>query len=143
MLSEKQKKMLRSIQIYEIANEEKNGIAVVRKKKFVVPNSYELFESVKKEILGSGFSKVERVSPGTANCIIRVFQKLHYKYEFGWIFNMYGTYCFVKDGVNWISESCGYTFHLNYSQCMVGQWIYQDERVDFDADFVDFYVKVS
>lgn len=143
MLSKKQKETLRNIQIFEIANEEQNGVAIVKNEEFIIPTPYDLLESVKKKILESCFLKVERVAPIAANCIIRVYQKLHYEYEYGMIFNMYGTFCFVKDGVNWISESSGRTFYLDYSQCIVGQWIYQDERVDFDADFVDFYVKVS
>lgn len=143
MLSKKQKETLRNIQIFEIANEEQNGVAVVKNEEFIIPTPYDLLESVKKKILESGFSKVERVSPSAANCIIRVYQKTHYEYLYGWFFNMYGTFCFVKDGVNWISESLGNTFHLDYSQCIVGQWIFQDERVSFDTDFIDFYVKVS
>ena len=159
MLSKEQKERLRSIQIYDLACEEKNGVAIIRKsvpkvkrgketfstveEEFIVPSPYQIAESVFKQILSCGFSKVEKVSPSNANCIIRVFQTLHYEYEFGQIFNMYGADCFVKSGIGWISECASGTFHLDYTKCLIGQWLYQDEKITFDAEFVDFYVKVS
>lgn len=159
MLSKAQKEKLRNIHIYEIACEEKNGIAIIRKRvpkvkrgkktfstveeDFIVPSPYQIAESVFKQILVCGFSKVERVSPTNANCIIRVFQKLHYAYEFDQIFNLYGANCFVKSGMYWISEFDSGTFHLDYSKSLIGQWLCQDEKITFDAEFVDFYVKVS
>ena len=159
MLSKEQKEKLRNIHIYELACEEKNGIAIIRKsvpkvkrgketfstveEEFVVPSPYQIAESVFKQILVCGFSKVERVSPTDANCIIRVFQKLHHAYEFDQIFNMYGADCFVKSCIDWISECNGDAFPLDYSKCLIGQWLYQDEKITFDAEFVDFYVKVS
>lgn len=159
MLSKKQKEKLRKIHIYELASKEKNGVAITRKtvskgKKgkekifwiegiFVVPSTYDIAESIFKQILDCGFSKVERVSPAYANCIVRVFQKLHYKYEFDTVFNMYGAEVFVKNGTNWTAEWYGERFTLDYAKCLVGQWLYQDEKVVFDAEFVDFYVKVS
>ena len=159
MLSKKQKEKLRNIHIYELACEEKNGIAIIRKsvpkvkkgketfssveEEFVIPSPYQIAESVFKQILTCGFSKVERVSPINANCIIRVFQKLHHAYEFDHIFNMYGADCFVKSCGYWISECNSDTFHLDYSRHLIGQWLYPDEKITFDAEFVDFYVKVS
>ena len=159
MLSKEQKKKLRNIHIYELASKEKNGVAIIQKsmskvkrgketfstveEELFIPSPYQLTESVIKQILACGFSTVEKVSPSDANCIIRVFQKLHYEYEFDLIFNMYGADCFVKGSTGWISECNGDTFPINYSKCLIGQWLYQDEKVTFDADFVDIYVKVS
>ena len=162
MLSKEQKEKLQKIHIYELASEEKNGVAItrkqvskVKKKKgkekiswikevFVVPSTYDIAESVFKQILDCGFSKVERVSPTDANCIVRVFQKLHLKHEFDTVFNMYGADVFVKNGTKWTTrcecyEEC---FTLDYAKCLVGQCLYPDEKVVFDAEFVDFYVKV-
>ena len=155
MLSKEQKEKLRTIHIYEIACEEKNGIAIIRKRipkvnecyifeeKFIIPSPYQIAESVYKKILACGFSKVERVSPNNANCIIRVFQKLHHEYDINHIFNIYGARCFVNNDRDWISECSLGTFHLDYSKCLISQWLYQDEKITFDAEFVDFYVKVS
>lgn len=159
MLSNKQKEKLRRIHIYSLARTEKNGVAIIQKQAlrgepgkektciieevFVVPSIYEIAENVFKKILDSGFSKVERVSPKDANCIVRVFQKLHHKYDYYTTFNMYGADVFVKNITNWTSENCGECFTLNFAECSILQWIEQDETVKFDAEFVDFYVKVS
>lgn len=160
MLSREQKENLRNIHIYDLSTEEKNGIAIIREtiptakgakkkfntieKEFIIPTPYQLVENMSTKILASGFSKVERVAPSNANCIIRVFQKLHYKHEFDQIFNIYGASCFTKDTMGWISNSdCGECYTLNPSRCLIGQWLYQDEKITFDADFIDFYVKVS
>lgn len=161
MLSKEQKEKLRNIHIYELACEEKNGVAIIRKsvpkvkrgketfstieEEFVIPSPYQITESIFKQILGCGFSKVEKVSPDNANCIIRVFQKLHHEHEFGVVFNLYGADCFVKSGNAWISEceSRGNTFRLNYTEHLIDQWLYQDEKVTFKTDFMDVYVKVS
>lgn len=160
MLSKEQKEKLRNINMYEISYIEKKGIAIIdrtiekkskRGKKtistieeeFIIPSPYQIIESIFKQILGCGFSKVERVSPDNANCIIRVFQKLHHEYEFGIVFNLYGADCFVKSSNGWISESDGSTFQLNYTEHLINQWIYQDEKITFKTDFMDVYVKVS
>lgn len=161
MLSKEQKEKLRNIHMYEISYKEKNGIAIINKtvkkgpksketvttvkQEFIVPSPYQITESIFKQILSSGFSKVERVSPSKANCIIRVFQKLHQKHEYDVIFNLYGANCFVKNGNAWISEgeSRGNTFQLNYTENLIDQWLYQDEKVTIRTDFMDVYVKVS
>lgn len=159
MLSNEQKEILRDIHIYELTHEEKKGVPIITKnvpktkngitkystvvENFVIPNTYEIFETMSKKILDSGFSEVERVSPNDANCIIRIFQKLHYEYFYNYIFNLYGADCFVKDKKNWISHCSAGTFTLYYSKHIIRQWICQDESVYIDTDFVDFYVKVS
>lgn len=160
MLSKEQKEKLRKIHMYEVSNEEKKGKAIVRKlvpkgKKdkekscwketiFKIPSTYEIFEDVIVRILANGFSKVERVAPANANCIVRVYQKLHYNYDSSMIFNLYGADIFVRHGSRWTSEceGTGREFYLDYTKCLVGQWLYQDEEVIFDTDFVDFYLRV-
>ncbi len=160
MLSKEQKEKLRKIHIYELATEEKKGVAIVRKLvpkgkknkeqscwkevKFKIPCTYEILEDVIVRILANGFSKVERVAPANANCIVRVFRKLHYNYDSSMIFNMYGADVFARHGSRWTSESegSGTEFYLDYTKCLVGQWLYQDEQIVFDADFVDFYIRV-
>ena len=79
-------------------------------KEFVIPTPYQIAENVFKQILDVGFSKVERVSPSDANCIIRVFQTLHYKYEFDITFNMYGADCFTNDALGWVSNTSNEMF---------------------------------
>lgn len=160
MLSKEQKEKLRKIHIYEVSYEEKKGVPIVHKlvpkgKKnkeeiwkeieFKIPTTYEILEDVIVRILANDFDSVERVAPANANCIIRIFQKLHYNYDSSMMFNLYGADVFVRNGNKWISnsEDNGSIFYLDYSKCLVGQWIYQDEQVIFDTDFVDIYVNVS
>lgn len=159
MLSNEQKEILRKIEIYEMSDEEKNGKPIIRKREprekrgkktfsvvetdFVIPSIFQLFDYICEQIINAGFSKIERVEPNKANCIIRVFQKLHYEYEFEQIFNIYGANCFVKRGRDWFSETNGSIFKLDYSKYIIKQWLYQDEYILFDTDYVDFYVKIS
>ena len=159
MLSNKQKEKLRRIHIYALASEEKDGVAIIRKQVskgepskeeksiieevFVVPSTYEIAENVFKQILACGFSKVERVSPKDANCIVRVFQKLHHEYDSRTIFNMYGADVFVKNITKWTSEYCGECYTLDYAECSILQSLEQDEDVKFNAEFVDFYLKIG
>lgn len=156
MLFKEQKEKLRNIHMYEISYKEKNSIAIIDKtvkrgketfstveEEFIVPSPYQILESVFLQIVRCGFSTVERVSPKNANCIIRVFQKLHQEHEFDTVFNLYGADCFVKSGNNWISECDGNTFRLNHTEHLIDQWLYQDEKVSFKTDFIDVYVKVS
>ena len=162
MLSKEQKEKLRNIHLYEISYREKNGIAIIDKtvkkvskrgketvstveEKFLIPSPYQILDSIFLQIIRCGFSTVERVSPENANCIIRVFQKLHHKHEFDVVFNLYGADCFVISGNAWISEceNRGNTFRLNYTEHLIDQWLYQDEKVTFKTDFMDVYVKVS
>ena len=159
MLSKEQKEKLRKIHIHEVSYEEKKGVPIVHKlvqkaKRnkeeywkevvFKIPSTYEIFEDVIVRILANGFSKVERVAPANANCIVRVYQKLHYDYDSSMIFNLYGADVFVRHGSRWTSEceGAGREFYLDYTKCLVGQWIYQDEEVIFDTDFIDFYLRV-
>lgn len=161
MLSKEQKKKLRNIHMYEISYKEKKSIALVDRtvkkvkrgketvstveEEFIIPSPYQITESIFKQILDCGFSKVEKVSPDNANCIIRVFQKLHQEHEFDVVFNLYGADCFVRSANAWISEceSHDNTFQLNYTKHLIDQWLYQDEKVTFETDFMDVYVKVS
>ena len=159
MFSREQKEKLWQIHIYEFTSEEKNGVAIKRKlvskgepgeeklsfteEIFVVPSTYKIAENVFKQILDCGFSKIERVSPTNANCIVRVFQKLHHVYDSYTIFNMYGADVFVKNMTIWTSKYRGERFTLDYAKCSILQCLEQDVDVKFDADFVDFYIKVS
>lgn len=160
MLSKEQKEKLRKIHVYELASEEKKGKAIVRKlvpkgkknkekscwveETFIVPSVYEIAEMVFAKICESGFSGVERTAPANANCIVRVFRKLHHDYDSSMIFNLYGADVFARHGSKWTSESegTGREFYLDYTKCLVGQWLYQDEEIIFDTEFVDFYLRV-
>lgn len=118
------------------------------KKEFIIPSPYEILSDFCSEILNCGFSKVERVAPDEANCIIRVFEKRHLKgpancFE-NRVYNLYGGNCFIKKDNDWIARSENDTeFKFNPEKCEQRLWLYQDDFLEFEADFVDFYVRIS
>jgi len=146
MLSQRQRKNIRRINLFEYACEEKKGIPVhLGGKEFIVPSLDEVKESVFQEILNLGFSSIERVEPNKANCIIRVFQKLHYHYRDNLTYNIYGATCFTLKHGKWVTSPFGNVqdFKIDYSKHIINHWLSQDECIDFDLDFFDCYVKIS
>lgn len=96
MLSKSQRESIRCIGLFQYACREKKGQPIaLDSSNFIVPSFNEVKESVFQEILKLGFSNIERVGPNKANCIIRVFQKLHYHYDTDLIYNIYGFNCFT------------------------------------------------
>lgn len=158
MLTTKRKSKLRKIKIYVSSCEEVDGKPIIRKsflknhtgfvtiyEEIVIPPPYKISQYIFQKILDSGFSKIEKVSPSEANCVIRVFQKLHYEYDSEFTFNIYGAVCYVKDKTGWFSENNqDELIILDYSKFHFKEIISQDEQLKIiDADFVDIYVKVS
>jgi len=143
MLNNNQKEKIRKIMLYEYALKERDGLAIDHTgKNFLIPTFPEIREIIFKQILELGFSKIEIVAPNKANCIIRVFQKLHYKYD-SLIYNLYGAHCFTLKSGKWISTSISGNFEIDYSDFYSRHWLFQDEYIDFDLDFFDCYVKIS
>lgn len=147
MLTYFQKESIRNVTFYDYAFKEKKGKAIQYDgKEFIIPSFVELRQSIISEILKLGFSKVEIVKPSKANCIIRVYQKLHYTYEFGGetdTYNLYGAHCYTLNDRKWITSAFQDDFEINYSKCIIRHWICQDEYIDFDCDFFDCYVQIS
>lgn len=143
MLSKKQKESIRRIYLFEYACRERNGQPITLKgNNFVVPSLNEIKESVFQEILKLGFSSIEQVEPNKANCIVRVFQKLHYHYDTDLTYNVYGASCYTLSHTGqWITSLAD--FKIDYSKHILRHWLCQDEYIDFDLDFFDCYVKVS
>jgi len=147
MLSKKQKESIRRIGLFEYSCREKKGQPITLDgNNFIVPSLNEVKESVFQEILKLGFSKIERVEPNKANCIVRVFQKLHYHYDTDLTYNVYGASCYTLSHTGqWVTRPSGEIrdFKINYSKYIIRHWLCQDEYVDFDLDFFDCYVKIS
>lgn len=147
MLTNKQKESIRNVKLYDYAFKEKNGKAIqYNGKEFNIPSFEELKQSVFSEIFNLGFSKIKVVKPYKANCIIRVYQKLHYTYEFGGetdTYNLYGAHCYTLNNRKWITSAFQDDSEINYSKCIIKHWLFQDEYIDLDCDFVDYYVKIS
>lgn len=144
MLNNSQKEGIRELRIYNYSCKEKEGIPLDNKGNiFKVLTFTEILEELSKQILKLGFSKIERVEPKKANCLIRVYQKLHYKYDYYWIYNVYGGFCYTLKAGKWVTTNGFDNYEINYSKCITGHWIYPDEFVEFNCDFCDYYVKVS
>ena len=146
MLTKQEKKKLRNIRRYKLYTSEKDGIPVEFGKKIILPTWVELKEKAINEIIKNGFSKVEQVSPKNANCIIRIFCKLHSHYdEYDEIHNLYGFMCYTKSLTKWFSLSAREEkLQLDFSNCELHQWFYYGEYVNCcDCEFVDIYLKVS
>ena len=134
---------IRGVKIYEYASREIRGKAIDYKgKEFIIPQLSELKAEIFKKIYDLGFENIEIVSPNKANCLIRIFQKLHYEHDFS-INNVYGVNCYVLKNGKWILESDGNEFPLDYSKEKIKHWICQDDYIVFDMDFLDLYVKIS
>lgn len=143
MLSNEQKERIRRIKIYKSSCSEVKGKPIDQcGREFVIPSFPEIEQIVIEEIIKLGFSKVERVSPYEANCIIRVYKKLHYEYDDDF-YNIYGASCYTLKNGRWTETVFNGEFEIDYSKHKVGQWVCQDESIVFDCEFFDCYVKVS
>ena len=145
MLTKKQREKIRNTNYLEIYNFEEKGLSIQFKEKVHIPSFVELKNIAFNQILLKGFSKVEQVSPNNANCIIRIFCKMHCYDEFIKTHNLYGFYCFTKGKRNkWISYSQSQkVIELDFSDMTLHFLICQDQYVDYNCDFLDCYVKIS
>lgn len=148
LLTEKQRETLRNISIFEYSDRENRKGKPLRpgNAEFKMLSSHEIFALICEKIVKNGFSEVKRVSPDEANCIIRVFEKKHMKDTSvscrNRIYNIYGANCYTtKNSLGWISRKDD--FPINYEEDLHRLWFFQDEYIDFKAEFFDVYVKVS
>lgn len=143
-LNTHQREQLRNIRLYACSSQEKRGKPIINDMPFKMLEFQEIFENVKAAIISEGFSTVERVSPKKSNCIIRAYKTKHYKYDDVLTYNIYGSYCYVRNGLFFTTiDTQGDTFSIDYAHCRTRRWLCQDEYIDFDHEFVDFYVRVS
>ena len=146
ILSKAESAKIREVHFYRISFYEKNAIPIDNQGNIVnFPTLEELAKMAIEKILEAGFHEVKRVAPNDANCIIRVFNKLHYAYQENMdeIHNLCGFNCFSKKLCAWVSiADNGDEFNLDFSKCVQRQWIYQDEYIDYDCNFFDCYVYV-
>lgn len=85
---------------------------------------------------------VERVLANNANCIIRVFNKLHFLHD-NQLSNVIGFNCFTKKATKWTSISVELT-DLNYdwTKCQIHLPFHSNEYILYDCEFFDTYVSV-
>jgi len=144
-LNQQQKETLRKIQLYCYSSQEKNGKPILNDVPFEMLDFPEIFEQAKSEILSNKeFISVERTAPHKANCIIRVFSTKHYHYDDQLVYNIYGASCYTRLNMQWqTSPEFQGNFVISYKKHITRSWLCQDEYIDFDHNFVDYYVKVS
>lgn len=140
MLTKNQREKIRSIADGKSFIEKKNDFNATSVRRNDVPDVFELREQAIEKIKELGFTEIIQVAPKNANCIIRVFSRFNLEHEINEMYSIYGYNCYTKSKGIWIT---GKDFEISFSKCKRICWIFQDEYVDFDCDFVDFYVKVS
>ena len=140
MLTVAQKEAIQKIDIHDSIWKKGDGTIVTpNKKDFVVPNFFEIKKILLQELQKYDIFEIECVKPYRANCIIRVYQHLDYKYD-STIISLYGVKCYIKIGQIW-TTNCN--SRIDFSQCILREWIFQDEYIDHDCEFYDCYVKIS
>ena len=144
-LTEKQKETLRNISILEYSNRENRKGRPLKpgNAEFKMLSTQQIFALICEKITQNGFSKVKRVSPNEANCLIRVFKKQHYAYDDcpNMMINLYGANCFVLKNGNWVCSDDKYL--LDYSEHKVRYWLCIDDSNTISTDFFDVYTKVE
>ena len=146
-LTKQQKYKLHGLGIFECASLEHDGKAYYidngEEKEFVIPSFDEVLQTMFESILNAGFTTVKKCDPLDANCVIRVFQKLHHEHDWGMCFNVYGVDCYTKMNGLWVTHNYMGIYPLNSNRHLVRIILLPDENVYFNTDFLDCYVKIS
>ena len=144
MFNRVHQEIVRDIRIHRYSCQERDGKPITEKgKPFIMLTPNQVKAEIEAEILSYGFSKIKKVSPTWANCIIRVYEKVRYDYEDGLVYNLYGAECYTQDRGVWVTRSGGDLYRINHAKSVHRHWICQDEYIDFDCDFFDTYVRIS
>lgn len=146
-LTEEQKYALQKIGIYKWTDIEHDGKAYYTdrdgEKEFIIPQFGEILQMMFERIKNAGFTEIKRCAPSEANCIIRVFQELHHKYDWEMCFNVYGAECYTKLNELWVTSNGMKSYTLQFDEHRIRQILLPDESVYFDTDFLDCYVQIS
>ena len=151
-----QKDRIRRVHIFQISNREKCGTPVITKyissgengsqqipidEEMRILDPYELVKVVEKELRKCYVAEIEPASPIRANIIVRVYQKRHYKYDWGEIYNLYGADCYARKWFRWYTECDGKLYPLKRKENPIKFWLFSDEYIIFDTDFIDIYFR--
>ena len=137
MLTDRQRKNIRFVNFYKMVSKQNN--------EFIVPTYTELKNEIYKRIYDLGFSKIERVEPAKANCIIRLFQPPHSECDNSLEYAFYGATCFTQESGKWITMGLlGHVdYKINYSNCFIRLHLSGNDYLVLDCEFFDCYVKIS
>ena len=146
-LTKQQKYAIRKIRIFAYSDTERDGKAYYtvhgKEEEFVIPQFGEILKIMFDNIKKAGFTEIERCSPTEANCIIRVYQDLHHQYDWGLCYNIYGANCYTKINGVWESSDGIDDYPIEYDRHQFRMMLLPDESLRVDANFVDYYVKIS
>jgi len=143
MLNAEEREKLRSLEIFKIYYaENKKGKPVDSSGKEVkVPSFLTLKNDMFVVIKCLGYTIERTRNPEEAHIIIRVYHKLHVK-KLDNMYNLFGANCFTKEDGKWLAlNSTGRTFVLD-EECIVTFGICQDDYVEFECEYFDFFFKV-
>lgn len=146
-LTKQQKYAIRKIRTFAYSDTERDGKAYCtvhgKEEEFVIPQFGEILKIMFDNIKKAGFTEIERCSPTEANCIIRVYQDLHHEYDWGLCYNIYGASCYTKTNGIWKSSDGIDDYPIEYDRHQFRMILLPDESLRVDADFADYYVKIS
>ena len=142
MVTKEQRDDIRSIKFYSEFVGTKEGISFDNKKKVHIPGMLELKDMAFKRIIETGYSKIERVKPSLANCIVRVFYWRQNGISKNVMSCVYGYNCYVKENQKWLTGLDG-NLEINFSEHKIGRWVCPDDYIVYNCDFADFYVKIT
>lgn len=141
MLNRRERENIRNISIFNHTCWERQGIPITYDgRAFTVPTHDQVRKIIFSQILNLGFTKVQRVEPSKADAIIRVYQKLHHYYDNTFCYNLYGACCYTQKNGKWVTYN---DIPIDYSNCLIRHYVYQDSYIDFDCEFFDIYVEIS
>jgi hypothetical protein len=164
MLSKNQKLTLRKTYFYEFLEEKTDGSVYVIEKyglapQFSINHSYEdlfipnfnlLYHKAISCIVQKNICKPQNIeivhSIDEADCIIRVFKKIHNEFYYGantFLYSTYGADCFTFDKKKnkWSSKHGDTIIFLTTPYIIFRERF--NAKVKFDTEFQDFYVKIN
>ncbi|MBR3133323.1 MAG: hypothetical protein IKG42_04590 [Clostridia bacterium] len=145
MLNLHEKNMLRStIQDFNFSLIEEDGCPIIDGTPTKVPSFEELKKIAFRQIYEQGFSLIQQVQEGSADCIIRVYQKLHLELSSKSTINTYGFMCFTKKSKGFKTISIyGKKEPYYKSNCTIKYWITSEEYVNLECEFKDYFIRVG
>lgn len=147
MLTNKQKAKIRDLRIFESAEQTENGKLINGfGKEFSMPEDDEIIEMAFKKLENAGFSKIKRVSPNKANCIIRISRTKNFLYQ-EFTINYFEVNFYTKKKNLWIMKDIeGDEYTIDYSSHNVCFYVKSKDEppVVIEANFFfDLYVEVN
>ena len=99
-----------------------------------------LYEKACKQVNGMGFQGIRRVSPMSANMILRIFWKT---IEHSIPINLIGYDCYTLRYGEWVTLSSGGIKKIDFSSNHQKCWMAENRFFDGETEFFDYFLKVG